>query len=404
MKNSILGIVFSFIAFAGGGVTALAHEGATGLTHDAPDTDVSMVTVADEENMKKLLMHAKTHVESNTLIAEALAFQAEAVEAGGTWQNSSQTIYLIILTEGGQVLMHSRYPGIAKNVGSLRDIKDDKGDFIVRSLISGAGEADGTCVTYNYGEETRVSCAVKFTSQLQDGQEQILIVGLDHDEKSATYDAPCPTAMVDVEAADVVDKDTARQFVKGFIKELERLRAEGYNSEAMTNLRHCWREAPWKAGSIYIFAMIGDPNRTVWFNGLNWELEDQGLNVVDIKGLNVGEAIVEVAGEHQKGGFVEYHWDNPLVDGDEVSEPGKAPGTSPKISYVEGVVLPGGKTPFIIGSGIYPETDSGDGDDGCAIAGTGSSGTSKGFAFNLLLVASTLFLAASLSRRHPAGK
>ena len=54
----------------------------------------------------------------------------KAVEAGGTWQNSSQTIYLIILTEVGQVLMHSRYPGIAKNVGSLRDIKDDKGDFI----------------------------------------------------------------------------------------------------------------------------------------------------------------------------------------------------------------------------------------------------------------------------------
>ena len=46
------------------------------------------------------------------------------------------------------------------------------------------------------------------------------------------------------------------------------------------------------------------------------------------------------------GGFVEYFWDNPAVEGDEESG-------SPKVSYAEGFTLPGRGQLFIVGAGIY---------------------------------------------------
>ena len=51
------------------------------------------------------------------------------------------------------------------------------------------------------------------------------------------------------------------------------------------------------------------------------------------------------------GGFVEYLWPNPAVEGDE--ETG-----SPKVAYA--TVLTIGSTPLIFGSGIYPEQPGGE--------------------------------------------
>ncbi len=46
------------------------------------------------------------------------------------------------------------------------------------------------------------------------------------------------------------------------------------------------------------------------------------------------------------GGYVEYYWDNPAVEGDEVTG-------SRKIGYAEGFRLREGGQVFIVGSGIY---------------------------------------------------
>ena len=143
---------------------------------------------------------------------------------------------------------------------------------------------------------------------------------------------------------------------------------------------------------------------TVVVNGNNPELTGSPFRgVTDEDNVDIGKEIIETAGADGKGGFVRYKWDDPDIEGDEVNEPNKSPGTSPKISYVEGAMFSGlpGRV-FIFGSGIYPKADSSDdagsGDgDGCAIAGT-SSKPGNAF-FNLFLIVFSLCLAVSLRNR-----
>ena len=121
----------------------------------------------------------------------------------------------------------------------------------------------------------------------------------------------------------------------------------------------------------------GNPDSTpprppiVFLNGNNPELTGGPfVNIFDEDKVNVGGIIIEAAGEDEKGGIVRYKWDDPLIEGDEVNEPGMSPGTSPKVSYVEGAQIDPRFGVWIFGSGIYPPPS--EADDGCAIAGTDS--------------------------------
>ena len=137
----------------------------------------------------------------------------------------------------------------------------------------------------------------------------------------------------------------------------------------------------------------GTPPR-VFLNGLNQELAGSPfVNILDEDGVDVGQKIIDTAGQDGKDGFVEYKWNDPEVEGDEVNESGMSPGTSPKISYVKGKTFP--QRPqqvYILGSGIYPKDD----DDGCAIAGAHSKPGS--IVFNMFLIMFSMVLAVSLAR------
>ncbi len=142
---------------------------------------------------------------------------------------------------------------------------------------------------------------------------------------------------------------------------------------------------------------------TVVVNGNNPEFTGSDfVDVLDEDGIDIGAEILKVAGEDGAGSFVEYKWDNPLIEEDDLTTPGMSPGRSPKISYVEGVTFSvlGTNTVFIFGSGIYKPLEAGsgtsddmdsDGDDGCAIAGMGSKPGSTGF--NLFLIVFSFCLA-----------
>ena len=112
----------------------------------------------------------------------------------------------------------------------------------------------------------------------------------------------------------------------------------------------------------------------VLFNGLDAQLEDKDLKLFDEAGQDVGKLIInEVrAAPKGEGVFVEYCWDDPDYEGDEVrdengSYPGKSPGKSYKISYVVDMLdyigLP--TLPYIFGSGIYPKEGEADLLSGC---------------------------------------
>ena len=126
-----------------------------------------------------------------------------------------------------------------------------------------------------------------------------------------------------------------------------------------------------------------------------------------MKTESTSRRILEVAGAHGEGGFVRYKWDNPAITGDEVSEAGKSPGTSPKLTYVEArsYDIEGALNyTYIFGSGIYPEDmmEEGGSDDGCAIAGASASDAGSAALYMFMIMFSLCF--ALCLRSRPAGK
>ena len=191
-------------------------------------------------------------------------------------------------------------------------------------------------------------------------------------------------------------RESLEDFVEGaiirFSDALELI--AGGKQEKATKIIQCFAKiGPWKDNPIYLFVMTSDS--TVFLNGLNQELSGSPFrDVFDEDGVDIGKEIIDTAGQDGDEGFVEYKWNDPSVDGDEVNEPGKSPGTSPKISYVKGKSFPFGQPQvYIFGSGIYPKDDDSD-DDGCSIAGSGSAPGNTGF--NMLLILFSMILAVSL--------
>ena len=208
-------------------------------------------------------------------------------------------------------------------------------------------------------------------------------------------------------------------------------------------------EGDWKSGSIYLFVM-DDQGKTL-FHGADPNLEDKVSAAVDEGKRDVNKLIIDEAdpSTSSNAGIVEYCWDDPDYDGDEILEngdpiEGKAPGDSWKKGYVVdpfvylGAPALSGSPKVIFASGIYPKTGEappgcdgngmadydgdgmdgdgmdgdgdGDGDDivdtikdvaesgGCTIA-AGSDNTPRSNAFNLLLIVSALFLTISFRSR-----
>ena len=145
-----------------------------------------------------------------------------------------------------------------------------------------------------------------------------------------------------VVAADVVDQETLKDFVLGAKSLLDSVA----NEDELNGVLAEFRTERWKHGSIYIF--ITDYNGTSFFHGAIPARE--GTNNIDQEDTN-GVKIVQglIAAAKSGGGFVEYLWDNPAIEG---------PDQSPKISYAAPVEILGAS--YYIGAGLYPppeETD-----------------------------------------------
>ena len=376
--------------------------------HGDSGTTVKDVTAANDETaIRNLLEHVrKPHADGSISVDQGVASTLEFYKDykdGGHWKSGS--LYVIVTDLEGIAFFHANYPVIGKNGGNLSGVKDDNGKSVVQKLLTKAADTDlnmTVCVDYVYNGEPRVSCAYQHKDNVLGAPtERLLIFGFDHAEDDAliTY-APCPDFTPSITAEQVMDDDTLQKFVQeGLQKYLPVLLAHTkLDFSKLPNYRHCMRKEPWKSGAIYMFLMTSAT--TVFFNGNNPLLEDTNLYVVDEDGVNVGDEIIKTASGTGVGGFVNYKWDHPLIDGDEVREDGKSPGTTPKRSYVEGFNLPGQDVVFILGSGIYPGDYADDG-GGCAVAG--SADASRSAAANLLLIVSALFLATSL-RRRASGK
>ena len=145
-----------------------------------------------------------------------------------------------------------------------------------------------------------------------------------------------------VVAADVVDRETLKDFVLGAKSMLESVD----NEETLNTVLAELRTEKWKHGSIYIF--ITGYDGTSFFRATIPERE--GTNNFGQEDRNGVKFVQElVAAAKAGGGFVEYLWDNPAIEG---------PDESPKVSYAAPVEILG--SDYYIGAGLYPtpgETD-----------------------------------------------
>ncbi len=410
----------ALLVFFSGASPAEAHEGG----HDDSVT-AGEVTVADQEKMLELVLHAKAHWESIDNPDDNIAFEQELTVEGGDWNND--TIYLMVIDENASVFTHADDPQ-AQNL-TLAHYSGETGIFgrrteldeEVQELIE-AAENGGGCVPYEEGGEQRVACAAKFTHPVWQS-DLILLAGYHHvhdihDDEEVGFDQiQCPyfvSEIIDQEpyfkqgigANKVVDSDTLKEFVGEFVKYFGDQIESGQNPAQLAKIRNCWRALPWRHGAVYVFIMT--EGNLVFFNGNGPHLENRSFNLRDGNECDVGNEVIRVANGQDRQckdlgllpedsvGFVEYLWDDPTDDVPPRIEEGRAPGDVPKLSYVVSFshadFLGGEK--LIIGSGFHPEVSD---DDGCAIAGANS--TTKSTLFNLLLIVSVLFTAAFWKNR-----
>lgn len=145
----------------------------------------------------------------------------------------------------------------------------------------------------------------------------------------------------EITAADVVDRETLKAFV---------LAAAAYGDQASTLpeylaiLQEFRTEGPWKQGSIYLF--LFSTEGLFILHGADASLEGQNLiDLEDANGVKIVQELIAVAAEG--GGYVEYLWPDPQIEGDT---------GSPKVSYAIPYSALGQN--FVLGSGFFPESAS----------------------------------------------
>ena len=201
-------------------------------------------------------------------------------------------------------------------------------------------------------EMTEGSTELTFTVAEDDSDEsggETIVVTATHDLEdlaSATITVNDRTVPVlepgDVTAADVMDRATLKSFVRAAASAYTGAIDEAGFEQHGEVVEAFWVEdGVWRLGEIYLFILQTDG--VLAFHGANKSLEH--TNIFDDQDLNGVYYTRElIAAAQAGGGYVEYYFDNPAVAGDE--ELG-----SPKVSYVESVVVDGME--LVIGSGFY---------------------------------------------------
>ncbi|MYI65555.1 MAG: hypothetical protein F4107_06405, partial [Gemmatimonadetes bacterium] len=304
--------------------------------------------VMDRETLKGFVTWATSEFAKITDIATgSQILQAFRVE-GSDWNVGN--MYLILFATTGHVFIHGEDPNIdGKNAV---DVIDDNGTKIVQQFLAAGAREGGDFVEWCWDDPndlTDTRCKDAYAIQYHSivaGTDFVVVGGYYQDLSHAG--TPLPNVpLPEVSAADVVDRETLRQFVQGsfdWIRELIALvgfeRANEWKSVLREDGGH------FRSGPIYLFIFTADGY--VIFHGANaWREGRFAEDTEDINGTKFVELIIAAA--RAGGGYVEYFWDDPTVEGDEDTG-------SPKVSYAlsftsEFDVYTGQE--FIIGAGFY---------------------------------------------------
>lgn len=303
--------------------------------------------VVDRETLKGFVEYATAVSAAITDINEGSRL-IQAVRTEGSDYNVGN-MYLILMTPDGQVFIHGEDPNLdGKNV---LEVVDDNGTKVVQQLLA-AGAAGGGFVEWCWDDPAdpndprcKDSYAIQYHSRVA-GADLVVVGGYYQDLSAAGQPLP-PVPLPEVTAADVVDRESLQQFVHGSLDWLlELVGLVGF--QRATEWKALMREegGPFKSGPIYLFVFT--PEGYVIFHGADpWREGRTVLDNTDFRGRPFVREVIAVA--QGGGGFVEYFWDDPTVQGDEDTG---TPKVSYAVSYKSDLPVYQG-VEFIVGAGFY---------------------------------------------------
>ncbi len=363
LKVSVLkGVFISVLAF----ICVFSHMHSASAHGKHANASKETVTASKAGNsrsaIQEFVLHAKAHWEVPVPREQSLNLWQQIlkeVQQQGDWKSGST--YLILVDKQGRSIAHGYYESAPGHDISVW--RDARGTDVVQELIKAAqANEQGGFVDYYWDDPNDPSAnstsrksayAVNHTVHAL-GIEFVLIGGFHHEEVIPSMLEVLRKYVPEVKASTVKDPDTLKNFVEKAAEFVTHVYETTQGNMDITDLLAVSnRDKAWKHNGIYLFA-ITKQGLTV-FNGhdpdLIKTLTFNPMNVIDGNEIEVGKEMVKAA--EKGGGFVYYLWDNPLVEGDEINEVGKAKGTSFKVGYVKKVTL--GDDSYILGSGFYPE-------------------------------------------------
>ena len=343
----VSGMVLSLSGFLGVMPSVLADDEDRTTAKDVVDADYS------KEALKKFVESARDHF-LNLPLSALLTLGDILREEGGDWNYKS--MYLVVLTDAGTVFRHGEDP--SKDGEDLTEEEDDNGKMVVQEIVDTLikDDQDEIFVEYSWDDPStdedmnpRYCYAIKGSHTALSTQVFILVGGY-HNNVAATEDETEELPeFPEVSAMDVRDRETLKAFVQGAgAWAIEALPTLGFDLPELETIFRL-EGGHWRSGSTYMFLMT--PDGTVIFHGARPDQEQQiQYDLEDRNGLKFVKALIDTAVE-SGGGYVEYYWDDPGVEGDEESG-------SAKVGYAQTFTVPddypafGGAT-VVAGSGFY---------------------------------------------------
>ncbi len=284
--------------------------------------------VVDRETLKVFVEAAASEAVAQIASADdAYEFFDATFRPEGPWRQGE--VYLFAHDLDGIQFFHAVTPeteGLDRS-----DLVDVNGVRLIEEVLA-AVAAGGGYVEYRWpnpvveGDEDTGSPKVSYATPLTIGDLELSL--------GAGIYPP-------VTAADVLNRGNLQQFVERAAEALSGHTADRETAYAFLdeNFRD---EGEWRHGEVYVFVLTMEGVNVFQAPNRDWEGTDTS-ELLDLNGVKLFDGIRGAA--QAGGGFTEYLWDNPAVEGDEESG-------SPKLAYVVPVTV--GDTPMILGSGIYP--------------------------------------------------
>ena len=283
--------------------------------------------VVDRETLKAFVEAAAQEALTNIATEDdAYAFFEATFAPEGPWRQGE--LYLFVHHRDGTGFFHPANKNLeGQNLLGLEDVNGVK----ISEEILAAVAAGGGFVEYRWpnpeveGDEETGSPKVSYALPLEIGDLDLLI-------GAGIY--------LPVTAADVLNRGNLQQFVERAAAALGEHAADRATAHAFldANFR---AEGEWRHRDIYVFVITMEGFNFFQAPDPDWEGTDVS-DLEDLNGVKLGQELLAAA--RAGGGFVEYHWPNPEVEGDE--EHG-----SPKLAYAVPITV--GDAPMLLGSGIY---------------------------------------------------